>query len=132
MFEHKIHVRYAETDQMGVVYYANFFVYFEAARTSFMRENGYPYSKLEKEGFFLPVVEAYCEYKSPAHYDEELTVRLFVKELKNTSFKIQYDIYREDKLIATGYTRHVLTDKNLKPVRIPNKIREIFEKHLIK
>jgi len=132
MFEYKFHVRYAETDQMGVVYYANFFIYFEAARSAFMRAHGYPYSRLEKEGLFLPVVEAYCNYKSPAHYDEEITIKLGIKEMKNTSFKIHYDVLREEKLLATGYTKHVFTNRDMKPVRIPEEVRKIFEKYLIK
>lgn len=132
MFEYKLSVRYAETDQMGVVYYANFFTYFEAARSSFMREKGYPYSELEKKGLFLPVIEAYCNYKSPAHYDEELVIKLGIMEMKNSSFKIHYDVLRGGTLLATGYTRHVFTDRNFKPVRIPDEIKKIFEKYLIK
>ncbi len=131
MFEYKLNVRYAETDQMGVVYYANFFIYFEAARSAFMRENGYSYSKIEKSGLFLPVVEAYCSYKSPAYFDEELKIKLGIKEMKNTSFKIYYKVLREDKILAEGYTKHVFTNKNMKPVRIPEEIRKIFEKYLI-
>ncbi len=132
MFEYKLFVRYAETDQMGVVYYANFFIYFEAARSAFMRENGYPYSELEKRGLFLPVIEAHCNYRSPAHYDEELVIKLGIMEMKNSSFKIHYDVLRDNTLIATGYTRHVFTNRSFKPAKIPEEIRKIFEKYLIK
>ncbi len=132
MFKCKLRVRYAESDQMGVVYYANFFIYFEAARSEFMRTHGFPYSEMEKNGFFVPVVEAYCKYLSPAHYDDELEIHLWVLELKNTSFKYGYKVVREGKVLAEGFTRHVVVNKDMKPVRIPEKVKRMLEKFIIK
>jgi acyl-CoA thioester hydrolase len=129
MFQFKTFVRYSETDQMGVVYYANYFVYFEAARTALLKNEGKPYSEFEKRGIFLPVVEAYCKYNSPVFYEDEIIVNCWVSEVKNTSFKFEYEILRENEIVARGYTRHCTTDKNLKPIKIPEDLKKIIEKY---
>jgi acyl-CoA thioester hydrolase len=96
-------VPYADTDQMGVVYYANYLVYFERSRTEMLRDAGVPYSKLEKDGLFLPVSEAYCKYVSPAHYDELLTFTSNVEEIKGVRMKIASEVLRGETLLARGY-----------------------------
>lgn len=111
---------------MGVVYYANFFIYFEEARGAHLRSIGYPYSELEKKGYFAPVREAYCEYLVPAHYEDTLAVKLRVEIVREASFKYIYEVLRDNKLIARGYTVHVLVNKHLKPTRIPEKLRNAF------
>jgi acyl-CoA thioester hydrolase len=123
VFEHKLRVRYAETDKMGVVYYANFFIYFEEARGAHLRSIGYSYSALEEKGYFTPVKEAFCEYLSPAYYEDILTIKLKVEILREASFKYIYEVERGDKLVARGYTIHVLVNKELKPVRIPDGLK---------
>lgn len=96
-------VPYADTDQMGVVYYANYLVYFERSRTEMLRDAGVPYSKLEMDGLFLPVSEAYCKYVSPAHYDELLTFTSTVEEIKGVRMKIASEVLRGETLLARGY-----------------------------
>jgi len=96
-------VPYADTDQMGVVYYANYLVYFERSRTELLRDAGLPYSELEKEGFFLPVSEAYCKYLAPARYDELLTFKSQVEEIKGVRIKMASEILRGETVLARGY-----------------------------
>jgi acyl-CoA thioester hydrolase len=102
---------------MGFVYYANYLVYFEMARADMLRETGLPYGELEKQGIFLPVVEAHCEYKSPAHYDDELEI-VSRCEIQGVRLRIEYQVMRGKELIATGYTIHACVSKELKtPLR---------------
>lgn len=129
MFQFKTFVRYAETDQMGVVYYANYFVYFEAARTALLKKEGKSYGDFEREGVYIPVLEAYCKYKSPLFYEDEITVNCWISEVKNTSFRFEYEITRDGKSVAEGFTRHCCTTKDLKPIKIPDDLRKIIEKY---
>ncbi len=120
-----IRVRYQETDRMGVVYYANYLVWFEVARTEYLRENGLSYRELEeKEGIGLMVKDVSCEYKAPTFYDDVLTVESQITDMKNSSLVFLYEIYRGTKLIATGKTTHVCTDKTGRPTRLPERIKE--------
>jgi len=131
VFRHKLMVRYAETDQMGIVYYANYLVWFEAARTDFLKSIGIPYRELEKSGIFLPVAEAFCKYLSPAYYEDEITVETYLSKIGNASIEISYKVKREDKVIATGYTKHACTNKEGKIQRIPENIKEKLKKYLV-
>lgn len=126
--EIKTRVRYQETDQMGIVYYANFFVYFEMGRTELLRNIGLPYSELEKEHFYFPVVEAHCQFRSPAHYDDVLTIQTWISELKHATIKFTYKIVREgdNKLIAEGFTKLACLNINRRPSSIPEKLRNIL------
>lgn len=120
-----IRVRYEETDRMGVVYYANYLIWFEVARTELFKTLGISYRELEdKEGLRLMVVESKVNYKSPATYDDLVSVKTSIERIKNTSITFSYKIYRENKLLATGETAHAFTNKEGKPIRIPDKIRE--------
>ncbi len=131
VFRHKLMVRYAETDQMGIVYYANYLVWFEAARTDFLKSIGIPYRELEKSGIFLPVAEAFCKYLSPAYYEDEIIVETYLSKIGSASIEISYKVKREDKVIATGYTKHACTNKEGKIQRIPENIKEKLKKYLV-
>ena len=116
VFQYSLHVPYAHTDQMRFVYYANYLVYFEMARAAMLREVGLPYAELEKKGLFLPVVEAHCLYKAPAHFDDELQVvsRCTIEGLR---LRVAYEVTRGDKVIVTGYTVHVCLSAGGKVLR---------------
>ena len=128
-FNHKVRVRYAETDRMGISYYANYFVWFESARTEYFRSLGLVYTHFEEEGIFLPVAEAQCRYMGPSSYDDLLTVRTLVSQIKQSSIRFEYEVLRNDdpKPIATGYTVHVFSGRNLKPIRIPEILKSKVE-----
>jgi len=120
-----LRVRYAETDQMGVAYYANHFVWFELGRTELFRQRGYVYKDLEEqEGCFIIVAEAHCRYHSPARYDEALTVRTRVKQARTRVVVFSYEILGPgDRKVATGETLHVVTDREGKPRSLPERYR---------
>lgn len=110
-----LRVRYAETDKMGVVYHANYLIWFEIGRTEFCRARGFSYRDMEEsENAFLVVVESYCRYKAPAYYDDVLLVRTHITELRRRSLRFGYEIVREadGAVIAEGETGHVVTDSN--------------------
>ncbi len=117
-------VRYAETDQMGVVYYGNYLAYLESARTGLLREEGYPYSELEKQGLLLPVTECKIQYKGAARYDEEVKVATTLAYVKNASIKFNYKVYNaEEKEIAEAYTIHPFLNAEWKIVTIPDDVK---------
>ena len=130
-FSVEVRVRYADTDQMGVVYYANYFVWLEVARTEFLRSLGIDYRNIEKEKqLALPVVEAYCKYKAPARYDEIIMIRIKVSQVKNSSLRFDYSLFNKEnnELLVVAYTTHVFIDKDRRPVRMPQEIQNMFEK----
>ena len=108
-----LRVRYAETDKMGIVYYANYLVWFEIGRTDYCRARGFSYRDMEEsEDAFLVVAESYCRYKAPAYYDDELIVRTHITELRKRSLRFGYEIVRAatGQVVAEGETGHVVTD----------------------
>ena len=107
IFRHTVRVPYAHSDQMGFVYYANYFVYFEMARSEMLREAGLPYTELEKRGVMLPVVEAHCDYRKAAHYDDLLDIRTRIAGTEGPKLRIEYQIFRGEQPIVEGYTLHV-------------------------
>jgi acyl-CoA thioester hydrolase len=122
-------VRYAETDQMGVVYYANYFVWFEIGRTDFCRQQGFAYRDMEKEdGLCIIVAEARCRFKAPARYDDEIEVRTALRDIRRRVLTFVYEVYRksDETLLAEGETVHVITDLNGRPRALPEKYRELF------
>lgn len=125
MHETEIRVRYQETDNMGVVYYANYFVWFEVARTEYLRSQGVSYRQLEANGLYLMVVSAACQYKYPAKYDDIIRIQTCIPEIKNSSLKFSHKLFVGDKLIATGESTHVFTNKSGKPVRVPEEMRNL-------
>ena len=125
-FKHFVRVPYAHTDQMGFVYYANYLIYFEMARAEMLREFGLPYTELEKQGVFLPVLEAHCEYKSPAHFDNRLEISTQCR-IKGIRFRIDYKVSRDNDLIVTGYTVHVCVSDELKIMRPPKSLWKLID-----
>ena len=124
--EVQIRVRYAETDRMGVVYHANYLVWFEIGRTEFCRARGFSYREMEENGrAFLVVAESYCRYKAPAYYDDELVVRTHVTELRRRSVRFGYEIIRavSGQIIAEGETGHVVTDPQGRVISMPDEYR---------
>jgi acyl-CoA thioester hydrolase len=125
-----LRVRYAETDQMGIVYYANFFVWFEIGRTDFCRQQGFAYRDMEEQdGLYIIVAETRCRYKAPARYDDEIQVRTRLKSCRKRVLTFAYDIYRQssEELLAEGETVHVITDRHGRPRVLPDKYRELLE-----
>jgi acyl-CoA thioester hydrolase len=121
-------VRYAETDQMGVVYYANYFVWFEVGRTDLLRESGWNYRDMEVHGFSLPVIEARCIYHASAKYDDDLEVRTTGAVLSAVRVQFTYQVVRmaDAATLATGVTVHATLDKAGKPCRLPSRVRTLF------
>lgn len=123
-----LRVRYAETDRMGVAYYANYLVWFEVGRTDLIRTLGRSYRQLEEEGMILPVIEAHCEYRQSARYDDEIEIRTTGAVLSPVRMKFNYEVLRrsDDVVIASGYTVHAALDPQGKPRRLPDMIRREF------
>ena len=123
-----IRVRYAETDKMGVVYYANYLVWFEVARADLLRSLGWTYREMEHAGVSLPVIEAHCEYRKPVQYDDEIEVRTKGRMLSPVRMEFTYEIVRRDdrSVTASGHTIHAALDRAGKPCRLPDRIRQVF------
>ena len=120
-------VPYADTDQMGFVYYGNYLTYFERSRNELMRANGFTYRELEALGVGMPVIEANVKYHAPAKYDDELEIRCKLTELKGVRARVECRVLRDGKLLAEGWTQHVFIDlKSGRPVRIPAEILSVF------
>ena len=121
-------VRYAETDKMGVVYYANYFVWFEVGRTDLLRDAGWSYREMEAAGVALPVIEAHCDYRQSARYDDELEVRTVAALLSPVRVAFDYEVVRpaDDTVIATGRTVHAALDPAGRPCRLPEPVRALL------
>lgn len=131
-FDEIIRPRYAETDQMGVIYHGNYFTYFEVGRSSFFRQLGYPYNRLESEGIILPVIECNCRYIRPVMYDKETIIRTYLKERKGIRITLEYQLVDKETetILAEGFTKHAFVGKDLKPVRykaLNENFRELME-----
>jgi acyl-CoA thioester hydrolase len=124
----RVRVRYAETDQMGIVYYANYLVWFEVGRTDLLRLSGWSYREMEADGFALPVVEAHCDYRQSARYDDELDVVTTGAIVSLVRVRFEYQIVRasDGATLAGGHTVHASLDANGKPRRLPDQIRNLF------
>ncbi|HHF51948.1 MAG: acyl-CoA thioesterase [Candidatus Aminicenantes bacterium] len=125
--ETKERVRYSETDKMQVAHNKNYFEWFEIGRTEFCRRKGISYKNIEKKGYYLMVVESFCRYKKPLRYDEEILIRVYLREASRKKFIFDYEVFSITKkhLAAKGYTVHVATDKNAKATTLPD---DIFDK----
>jgi len=123
-----VRVRYAETDQMGVVYYAHYFVWFEVGRTDLLRHQGWSYRDMEGEGLLLPVLEAHCEYRQSAKYDDEVEIRTAVLLLSPVRVRFDYELVRlgDEGLLAGGHTVHAVLDRSGRPTRLPEPIRQLL------
>jgi acyl-CoA thioester hydrolase len=124
----RIRVRYAETDKMGVVYYANFFVWFEVGRTDLLRASGWSYREMEAGGIGLPVIEAHCAYRQPARYDDDLEIRTRGALVSPVRVQFDYEVVRsaDDVSLATGRTVHAALDKDGRPCRLPERVRGLL------
>jgi acyl-CoA thioester hydrolase len=127
--ETRLRVRYAETDQMGVVYYANYLVWMEVARVEFCKSVGFSYEEMERDdGIFLAVSEAHCRYLYPARFDQEVTVDTSLADAHPRMVRFSYEmrLAGDGRKLATGETKHVFCGRDLKPVRLPEKYRANF------
>jgi acyl-CoA thioester hydrolase len=123
-----VRVRYAETDQMGMVYHSHYAVWFEIGRTEFCRAAGLPYRELEASGLLIPVIGLECKYRRPSRYDDDLRIRTSLPELSSRGLRFEYGVLdREDRLMADGSTRHIFADVRGRPRRAPERVREILE-----
>src|SRR5271169_2230230 len=125
----RLRVRYVETDQMGVVYHSNYFIWFEVGRVEFLRQLGFTYRDMERDdGCYIAVVDARCRYKAPARYDDQILVRTFFKNLRASLIHFGYEILREPDmaLLAEGETTHIVTDSQLQRRELPGKFRKVF------
>ena len=125
----RVRVRYAETDQMGVVYYANYLVWFEVGRTDLLRSSGWSYREMEAEGFSLPVVEAHCEYRASARYDDDLEIRTTGTLLSPVRLRFDYQVVRvgdQAAALAAGHTVHAALDASGRPRRLPDRVRSVL------
>ena len=113
---------------MGVVYYANYLLWFEIGRTEWLRETGWSYREIEAEGVGLPVIETHCEYRQPARYDDELEIVTKATLLTPVRMRFDYDIIRtcDGVLTATGYTVHAALDRAGRPCRLPERVRSLL------
>lgn len=127
-YEHQLRVRYAETDQMGYVYYGNYSTYYEVARAEALRSQGFSYKQLEQQGVMMPVFENYSKYLRPAKYDDILRIMVSVRERPGTRMTFHYEVFNEeDKVIHKGYTTLVFVDMRTgKPCPLPKVLAEIF------
>jgi len=123
-----LRVRYAETDKMGVVYYANYLVWFEVARTNLLRAVGWTYREMEHAGVSLPVIESHCEYHRPARYDDEIEIKTDGRMLSAVRMEFRYHVYRleNQELSASGRTVHAAVNREGRPCRLPTRVREVF------
>src|SRR6266849_7401606 len=127
--EVRLRVRYAETDQMGVVYHANYFIWFEVGRVELLRQLGFAYRDMEQnDDCFIAVVDARCRYKAPARYDEEIIVRTHLKNVRGSMVHFGYELVRalDGAVLAEGETTHIVIDHEMKVTAMPEKYMTVF------
>ena len=132
-YDFEVRIAYADTDRMGVVYYANYLVLFERGRTEYLRNLGVRYRDLEeKQRIFLPAMESHVEYLAPAHYDDLIKVRTLVSELGGAHVVFRYEItlVESGALVARGTTKHAVVNLLWRPTRLPQDLRTLLEKSL--
>ncbi|MEO7424514.1 MAG: thioesterase family protein [Fibrobacteria bacterium] len=124
--EIRIQVRYSETDAMKFVYYANYLIYFEVARTSALAELGHPYWEMEKRNVLIPVLESHCEYVKPARYGDELTIRTLRWRSGGARIRFDYEVTRSGALLARGHTLHAFMHPEGRAIRPPRELADLF------
>ncbi len=126
-----VRVRYADTDQMGLVYHARYLEWFEIGRTELLRALGLPYATLEEKGWLLPVIEVRCRYKIPARYDQVVSIISRIAEIPRGRIHIDYQLESEDgALLAEGYTEHMFVNREGKPLRPPKEFIELLKANI--
>jgi acyl-CoA thioester hydrolase len=134
-YDFEVRIAYADTDRMGIVYYANYLVLFERGRTEFLRNLGVRYRDLEeKQRLFLPAMDSHVEYLAPARYDDLIKVRTFLSELGGAHVTFRYEITLEETgaLVARGTTKHAVVNLLWRPTRLPQDLRTLLENNLAK
>jgi len=127
--ETRIRVRYAETDQMGIVYHANHFIWFEVGRVELLRQLGFSYKDMEQQDHcFIAVVDARCRYKSPAIYDDEIIVRTWLKNIRESMIHFGYELLRssDGTVLAEGETTHIVADAQMRKTALPDRYMKVF------
>jgi acyl-CoA thioester hydrolase len=133
--ETRLRVRYAETDQMGVVYHSNHLIWFEVGRVELMREMGFSYRDMERDdGRFIAVAEVTCRYRAPVFYDDEIVIRTRLKTVRESIVVFSYELVRADSraLVAEGETTHIVTDSKMKVAALPEKYLSAFRAAMAK
>jgi acyl-CoA thioester hydrolase len=131
--ETRLRVRYAETDQMGVVYHSNHFIWFEVGRVELLRQLGFSYRDMEsRDNCFIAVAEAKCRYRAPVRYDEEVLVRTQLLNVRESVIHFSYELRRAEDgvLLAEGETTHIVTDAAMKIAELPEKYMKVFREAL--
>ena len=132
----RITVRYAETDKMGIVHHSNYPVWFELARTDYIKKLGVPYSVLEERGLMLPLTDLSCRFIKPAHYEDEIEIQAFAAAVSFAKIEYGYRVLRDGELLCTGMTRHGFVDsRSFKPINIKkfdNKLYELLKNNIEK
>lgn len=133
LHHHRFRVIYGDTDSGGVVYYANYLRYFEAARTEFMRDRAISYKEIEAQGFILPVVECHVRYKASARYDDLLLVETSLTEVKSRTCRFDYRVIRENdtKMLAQGFTTHAIVDLKGRLTKFPEMLLGTLREHAV-
>ena len=131
-FEYLTKVYYKDVNQMGIVYYARYYEYFEAARTELLKSLGIRVTVIENEGYLLPVITSHCDYKVGANFEDTLVINTIIKDQPRSRLRIDYEIYRDnsDELLVSGYTLHAFTDKTGKAVKPPKQLVETLKQNL--
>lgn len=126
----KVIVRYAETDQMGIVHHSVYAIWYELARTEYIKKLGISYSKMEQMGIMTPLYELHSKYLSPAKYEDELTICVWIKQIKPITIEFHYEIYKnqKEKPINIGSTIHAWVGTDLKPMNLKKNFPEIYQK----
>lgn len=127
IFSTKITVRYQETDQMGVAHHSVYPIWFEQSRTEFIREYGFPYSKLESAGLYLPLIDVACKFKNFSRYEDELSVLTRISDVTKSRLSFMYEVIKGGLTIALGSTVHVYANRILKPVNLKKYMPELYE-----
>jgi len=123
-----IEVRYSETDMMGIVYHGSYLPWLELGRTNLLKECGISYASIEESGCFLPVVEVQMKYRRPATYDDTITIKTIMRERAFAKIRLEYELYKKDELIATGYSIHAFMNKAGQPIKAPQRFTEILNR----
>jgi acyl-CoA thioester hydrolase len=122
-----VRVRYAETDQMGVVYHANYLIWMEVARVDYCRASGFHYRDMERnDGVLLAVAEANCRFLSPARFDDEVSIVTTIADANARFVTFHYELNSSERKLAEGRTRHVFLNRELRPIRLPQKYAALF------
>jgi acyl-CoA thioester hydrolase len=126
--ETRLRVRYAETDQMGVVYYANHYIWMEVARVDLCKARGFNYRDMEKDdGIFMAVAESACRYRAPAHFDDDIVIKTWIEEANPRAVTINYEMRLEGgSILASGHTRHIFVNREMHKSRLPEKYFVMF------